>query len=214
MQNLGWTKICYPVLSTPDPHVSDTQARFKYIDDKVAAEAVKIADLEPITHFMERPLNFRDRTMYQLPKNSSPGPLQTKLLEIDQFCKVQKMKINEMKSKTAVFNAAISRDFYPRMVNTDGVQYENVEKYKLLGVDFVSHPKLGIKWDEYILKCVKQSYSNMWILKRLVEKGVRRGDLLMTYQSRIRTHITDVPSSMLRHLKLPLSTQILGNFFM
>ena len=99
------------------------------------------------------------------------------------------MKINEKKSKTAVFNAATSRDFYPRMVNTDGVQYENVEKFKLLGVDFVSHPKLGIKWDEYILKCVKQAYSNMWILKRLVEKGVPRGDLLMTYQSRIRTHM-------------------------
>ena len=29
----------------------------------------------------------------------------------------------------------------------------------------------------------------MWILKRLVETGVPRQDLLMTYQSRIRTHL-------------------------
>ena len=67
--------------------------------------------------------------------------------------------------------------------------YENVENFTLLGVEFVPHPRLGIKWDQYIQKCIKQAYSNMWILKRLVEKGVPRQDLLMTYQSRIRTHL-------------------------
>ena len=76
------------------------------------------------------------------------------------------MKINEGKSKTAVFNAATSQDFYPRMVNADGIMYENVEDFKLLGVDFVSHPRSGIKWEKYIAKCVKQAYMNMWILKR------------------------------------------------
>ena len=187
LQTLGWTKICHPVLSNPDPHISDKQARFKYIDDKVAAEAIKTADLKPITSFMERPLNYRDRTMHQLPTNT--GLLQTKLTEIDQYCNIQKMKLNDSKSKTAVFNAATSRDFYPRLVNTKGDIYENVEEFKLLGVDFVSDQKLGIKWDKYILKCIKQAYSNMWILKRLVEKGVKREDLIMTFESRIRTHL-------------------------
>ena len=32
-------------------------------------------------------------------------------------------------------------------------------------------------------------YSNIWILKRLAEMGVRIEDLLMTYESRIRIHV-------------------------
>ena len=150
LQTLGWVKVCHPILPNPDAHISEKEARFKYIDDKVAAQAIKTADLKQNTNFMERPLNYRDRTLHQLPTKS--GPLQTKLFEIDQYCKIQKMKINETKSKTAVFNVASSRDFHPRFVNSDGVQYENVEEFTLLGVDFVSHPKLGIKWDTYIFR--------------------------------------------------------------
>ena len=136
IQTLGWTKICHPVLPEPGPHITETQARFKYIDDKVTAEAIKTADLKPITRFMERPLNYRDRTLHQLPTEN--GPLQSNLLEIDQYCNIQKMKINSEKSKTAVFNTVTSRDFYPRMLNTEGNLYENVEEFTLLGVDFVS----------------------------------------------------------------------------
>ena len=67
--------------------------------------------------------------------------------------------------------------------------HENVEEWKLLGVDFVSDPRLGVKWEKNILKCVKQAYTNMWILKILAEMGVGRQDLLMIYQGRIRTHL-------------------------
>ena len=59
-----------------------------------------------------------------------------------------------------MFNAATSRDFYPRMVNNDGILHENVENFKLLGVEFVPNPRLGIKWDQYIQKCVKLAYKN------------------------------------------------------
>lgn len=184
---LGWTKICHPVLPQPGPHITESQARFRYIDDKVTAEAIKTSNLKPITTPMERPLNFRDRTLHQLPTDM--GSLQTNLLEIDKYCHIQKMKINSKKSKTAVFNAAKTRDFYPRLVNNDGDLYENVEDFTLLGVDFVSDQKLGVKWEKYILKCIKKAYCNMWILKRLAEMGVRKEDLVMTFQSRIRTHV-------------------------
>ena len=187
IQTLGWTRICHPVLPQPGPHITETQARFKYIDDKVTAEAIKVVDLKPITKFMERPLNYRDRTLHQLPTDD--GPLQTNMLQIDQYCHIQKMKINSAKSKTAVFNAATSRDFYPRIVNAEGSTYENVEEFTLLGVDFVSNKKLGVKWEKYILKCIKKAYCNMWILKRLAEVGVRKDDLLLAFISRLRTHL-------------------------
>ena len=187
VQNLGWTKICHPVLPEPDPNVKEREARLKYIDDNVTAEAINISDLVPITKDMERPLNYRDRTLHQLKDGASI--LQTRLKEIDSFCNVQQMRVNKQKTKTAVFNPAISRDFYPRMVNTDGTEYENVEEFKLLGVEFVSDPRTGVKWDNYILKCIKQAYSNMWILKRLSELGVSVEDKLLTYQSRIRVYL-------------------------
>ena len=67
------------------------------------------------------------------------------------------------------------------MVNTDGTEYENVEEFKLLGVEFVSDPRTGVKWDNYILKCIKQAYSNMWILKRLSELGVSVEDKFLRW---------------------------------
>ena len=116
---------------------------------------------------MTRPLNYRDRTLHQLPAGS--GPLQTKLLETDQFCNIQQMVINQSKTKTAVFNTATSKDFYPRMVDSNGTEYENVEEFTLLGVEFESNSRSGIEWNKYIVKCIKKAQKNMWILKRLAE---------------------------------------------
>ena len=192
IKTLGWTKICHPVLPLPNTFISENEAMFKYIDDMTAAEAIKTAELIPISEEMERPLNFRDRTLHQLPSKS--GPLQNVLLEIDKFCDIQQMKINSSKSKTAVFNAATSRDFYPRLVNAEGKIYENVEKFTLLGVEFESHQRSGVKWDSYIAKCTKKAYSNMWILRRLAEMGVSTDDLKITYEYCIKTHFeSNVP---------------------
>ena len=151
------------------------------------AEAIYMSELVPIPHDMERPLNYRDRTLHQLPDGNSS--LQTRLKEVDRFCDIQQMRVNTSKTKTAVFHTAISKDFYPRMVNTDGTEYENVDEFKLLGVEFVSHPRTGVKWDKYVLKCIRQAYANMWIIKRLSELGVSVEDKLTTYESRIRIHL-------------------------
>lgn len=143
--------------------------------------------LVPITTQMERPLNYRDRTLHKLPHDG--GQLQNKLIQIDKFCEIQQMQINKSKSKTAVFNTATSRDFYPHMVNKDGTPYENVETFKLLGVDFIYHQKSGLKWYDYILNCVKKAHNKMWILRRLAEKGVSPEDILLTYNSRVRIQL-------------------------
>ena len=75
------------------------------------------------------------------------------------------------------------------MLNSDGSEYQNVEEFKLLGVEFVSDPRTGVRWDTFIQKCIRQSYANMWILKRLSELGVSIEDKLLTYQSRIMIHL-------------------------
>ena len=45
INNLGWVKICHPILPLPDAHISESQSRFKYIDDLSAAEAIKTSNL-------------------------------------------------------------------------------------------------------------------------------------------------------------------------
>ena len=82
-----------------------------------------------------------------------------------------------------------NKDFYPRMVNSEGKEYENSEQFTLLGVEFESHPRSGVKWDQYIKKCINKAYSNMWVIRRLAEMGVNSEDLSMTYETRIRKHL-------------------------
>ena len=97
IHSLGWTKLCHPVLPVPDPHISEYESRFKYIDDNVMAEAINIKELKPILEDLERPLNYRDRTLHQRPPGDSQ--LQTRLKEMDKFCDVQQIKINQKKTK-------------------------------------------------------------------------------------------------------------------
>ena len=135
---------------------------------------------------MAKPLNFRDRTGHILRTNNS---LQSRVGEIEKFCKIQPMKINEKKTLTAVFNTAKSIDCYPRILNSSGSLFENTEEFKLLGVNFTTDQKLGIRWDPNIKKCIQKAFMNMWKLRRLTESGVSMDDLLMTYTERIRVMV-------------------------
>ena len=56
-------------------------------------------------------------------------------------------------------------------------------------MDIVSHSKFGVKWDTYILNCIKIAHSKMWILKRLAEIGASIDDLRIAYLSRVRVHL-------------------------
>ena len=41
----------------------------------------------------------------------------------------------------------------------------------------------------YISECIQRGYSNLWVLKRLVELGAKFEDVLMTYCQRVRVHV-------------------------
>ena len=184
----GINYICHPILPTPDPHINEDEARFKYIDDMAVAQVFNFSSLILNETTLPKPLNFHDRTGHILPKNNN---LQTRIGEIEQFCRIQQMQINHKKTHTAIFNTAISRDCYPRLLNSSGIPYENKEEFKLLGVHFTTDQKIGIRWDTYIKKCIQKAVMNMWILRRLAEFGVSREDLLMRYIQRIRIMVEE-----------------------
>ena len=178
--------ICHPILPTPDPHISEKEARFKYIDDMALAQVFPLNYLIENPGTSEYPVNFRDRTGHILPPANQ---LQERLTEIEKFCSIQQMKINEKKTQTAVFNTARLKDCYPRLMNSSGTIYDNTEQFTLLGVDFTTDQRTGIRWDAFIKKCIQKAYLNMWILRRLVEIGVKREDLIMSYTERIRVMV-------------------------
>ena len=74
-------------------------------------------------------------------------------------------------------------------MSSSGITFDNTEEFTLLGVDFTTDQKTGIRWDNFIKKCIQKAYANMWILRRLVEFGVKREDLIMTYTERIRVMV-------------------------
>ena len=149
--------------------------------------AIPISDLQSIDFPMELPLNYHDRTMHHLP--SGMNPLQKRILELDEFCKIQQFVINEKKTKTVIFNTATSRDFTPRLFNVQGTVYDNVDSFKLLGVDFTTDHKRGINFDTYLKNCVKKGYNNLWIIRRLAELGVGIEAILLAYTSRVRVFV-------------------------
>ena len=106
--------------------------------------------------------------------------------QVHEFCKIQKFKINENKTQTVVFNVATSRDFYPRINNGQGQIYNNVENFKLLGVDISTDQKRGLNFNIYINECIQKGYKKLWILRRLAEQGVSKDLLLLTFCSRVR----------------------------
>ena len=146
----------HPVLPLPPPHITDNSARFKYIDDMSLCQSVNLKDLESRVEPIERPLNYRDRTMHYLPRDKNI--LQQNMNDVHKFCEIQKFVINERKTQTVVFNTAISKDFSPSILNQQGNYYKNTESFKLLGVDFETNKRKGINLDKYVNKCIQKGY--------------------------------------------------------
>ena len=99
------------------------------------------------------------------------------------------MKINETKTKTAIFNTSNSKDFTPTIKNLKGKLYNHTEHFKLLDVDFVSDIRKGINYENYIQGCIRKAYKNLWILKRLIELGVSMEYIVKTYKLRLLIHV-------------------------
>ena len=111
------------------------------------------------------------------------------LLDILTKKDYSKFKINQDKTHTFIFNTALSKDVYPKVINTESDLYENKEEFKILGLNLSSDKRKGINMNTYIEKCIQKAYSKLWILRRLVEAGVSIENLVLTYNLRIRVHI-------------------------
>ena len=112
------------------------EIHLKYVDDLTAAESISMK-----TQLSHKPINarsqpdtFHERTGHSIiPENSKVHQM---LRKTEEYCDLNKMKINYKKTKLMVFNPGFARDFLPRFA-FNGDELEVVEETKLLGVVMV-----------------------------------------------------------------------------
>ena len=157
------------------------QDRYKFVDDLTILEIVNLLTVG-ITSFnlkAQIPNDIPDHNQFIPPNNLKS---QDHLHNINQWTINQKMKINQKKSKTIIFNFTKNYQFTTRL-DLNGESLEVVKETKLLGTIIQN----DLKWDSNTSKLVKSANARMRLLHKLSEFGAPRSDLVAIYTSYIRS---------------------------
>ena len=128
----------------------------------------------------EGPLPFHCRTGHFLPKKENVLQKEVDLLQ--KYAEEHSMKINQIKTKVAIFNPLKCVDIMPEISLTDNSEcIEVVEEYKLLGQIIRSDMKTISNTDNIC----KKAFQRMWILRRLKELGCEIPELLDVLRQQI-----------------------------
>ena len=120
-----------------------------------------------------KPVSYHNRTGHAL--RLSNNALQGHVDELVRFTEQHFMKINQKKTKVALFNPHRNFDFMPEIkLSQDSENIEVVEQYKLLG-QIIRTDMKTISNTENI--CTK-AYKRMWIVRKLKELGCETSELL------------------------------------
>ena len=157
----------------------------KYVDDLSLAQSLNLKnclipnpDPNPA-----HPLAYHDRTHHLLPADACE--LQEQLNNLEEYCRVNDMIINEGKTKVMLFNTARIYDGMPQLTlsGMGGEYLEVVQQFKLLGVIMRS----DMKWYDNTDFICKKGYSRLWMLRRLKGLGASTFELLDVYQKQVRS---------------------------
>ena len=156
----------------------------KYVDDMTAAQTVQMkTDLEKDENrFWPKPAMKRERFEQTLP--AEKNEIQDQLDELCAYAETNQMKLNCEKTKVMLFNAAKHNDFMPEIkVKDENQNIEVVEEFKLLGIMITS----DLKWDANTNSITKKAYQRLWMVRRLMNLGLKRRNLVKVYTTQIRS---------------------------
>ena len=102
-------------------------------------------------------------------------------IKIVILCGQRNMRLNNIKTKTMIFNSLRAYDITPNISISPGTNIEVVEEYKILGTIPRSDMKT-ISNTEYICK---RAYARMWMLRRLKALGCPIPELLDVLKQQI-----------------------------
>ena len=170
------------ITTAPSVRSAISNLHLKYVDDLTLLESISLKDALSVdtSKQWERPLNFHERTEHILKPDGLQ--LQAELDKLSSYATLNKMKINQEKTKIMLFNSSKQRDFQPNLV-LEGKQLEVVEQMKLLGVIVTS----DLKWHENTKHITKKAFGRLWLLKRLKLMGASTITLLDVYCKQVRS---------------------------
>ena len=104
-----------------------------WVDDLVIMTSVDLKAKSVINPSLreEGPVPFHSRTLHSLPEENNI--LQHEAIKLQQFANENFMKINQLKTKVAIFNPLNKIDVMPKISFDGQNDIEVVEDYKLLG---------------------------------------------------------------------------------
>ena len=147
-------------LPEPEPAVTSSEVRQKFIDDQVQGELLRLdSGLKKNPEPLIGPRLFHDRNELV---NSEDTILQKRLNGISEHTNIHQMKINAKKTKIMPFNFTKKFDFIPKY-EIDGRELDVEYSTKLLGVIIQS----DCKWGGNTKYIVSKARKRMWYLRRL-----------------------------------------------
>ena len=148
--------------------------RYKYVDDLTILEIINLltVGLSSFNIKSQVPNDIPNHNLYISPDNLRS---QQFLDKINHWTTQQKMKINQKKTKTMLFNFTHNYQFMTRLV-LNGENVEVVSETKLLGT-IISD---DLTWTSNTANIVRRANARMLLLRKLSEFGAPVGDLKTT----------------------------------
>ena len=154
----------------------------KFVDDGSVARTVNLsASLVQEQVKRPRPLQFRERNEQFLP--DAQNPLAWELKEFERFSEENKMKVNQEKTTTMLFNTSRKWDFPVELSFEDGSQLQCVKEIKLVGV-YVTE---DLKWQRNTDYICSKARRKLWLLRRMKELNLSTMQLLDVYGKEVRS---------------------------
>ena len=153
----------------------------KWVDDLSLTVPIRLSDnLVPENRPREiGPVQFHNRTGQMLPRNKNQ--MQNELDNLNEYCRMSKMSINQEKSKCIIFNRSKKNDVMPELYLTPSSKLEVVEQMKLVGYQIRSDLRT-ISNTQYI---VKRAWKKMWIVRRLKALGASETEMLTVLRAQV-----------------------------
>ena len=155
--------------------------RFKFVDDLTIIEIVNLltVGMSSFNSKFQVPNDIGEHNQFISPENLD---CQDHLNQINTWTHNQKMKINETKTKSMIFNFTTNYQFNTRL-RLEGKNIDTVQETKLLGTIITDN----LKWDKNTENIVKKAYARMAILRKLSSFQAPEKDMKQVYIAYIRS---------------------------
>ena len=169
--------------SNDNAHFVSDDLHYKFIDDLSLLEIVNLVSSGLCSY------NFRNHVASDIGINQKFLPptnidSQKNIDSIQEWTTVNKIKINEKKTKVIIFNQTYNYQFSTR-IYIKNILLDIIQETKLLGLILTSK----LDWNKNTEILIKKSYSRMEILRNLFHFNMPTADLITIYIIYIRSFL-------------------------